>query len=60
VSAASRLVSTLFHRTIAKHRDDPFVNLIDTVNRTVLSRTRVATFPAGQTGWSLFDVLPLQ
>jgi DNA-binding beta-propeller fold protein YncE len=39
---------------------DPFVNLIDTVSRTVLSRTRVTTFPAGQTGWTLFDVLPLQ
>ena len=41
-------------------RGDPFVNLIDTVSRTVLSRTGVTTFPAGQTGWSLFDVLPLQ
>jgi DNA-binding beta-propeller fold protein YncE len=39
---------------------DPFVNLIDTVTRTVLSRTRITTFPAGQPGWSLFDVLPLQ
>jgi DNA-binding beta-propeller fold protein YncE len=41
-------------------KGDPFVNLIDTVSRTVLSRTRVATFPVGQTGWNLFDVLPLQ
>lgn len=39
---------------------DPFVNLIDTVGRTVLSRTRVTTFPVGQTGWNVFDVLPLQ
>jgi DNA-binding beta-propeller fold protein YncE len=39
---------------------EPFVNLIDTVSRTVLSRTRVTTFPLGQTGWNLFDVLPLQ
>ena len=39
---------------------DPFVNLIDTSARTVLSRTRVTTFPVGQPGWSLFDVLPLQ
>jgi DNA-binding beta-propeller fold protein YncE len=39
---------------------DPFVNLIDTVSRTVLSRTRVTTFPAGQAGWNLFDVLPLR
>jgi YVTN family beta-propeller protein len=39
---------------------DPFVNLIDTVGRAVLSRTRVTTFPAGQPGWNLFDVLPLQ
>jgi DNA-binding beta-propeller fold protein YncE len=39
---------------------DPFVNLIDTVTRTVLSRTRVTTFPAGQAGWNLFDVVPLQ
>jgi DNA-binding beta-propeller fold protein YncE len=39
---------------------DPFVNLIDTGSRSVLSRTRVTTFPVGQTGWNLFDVLPLQ
>jgi YVTN family beta-propeller protein len=39
---------------------DPFVNLIDTGSRTVLSRTRVTTFPVGQTGWNLFDVVPLQ
>jgi YVTN family beta-propeller protein len=41
-------------------RGDPFVNLIDTVSRTALSRMRVTTFPVGQTGWNLFDVLPLQ
>lgn len=29
---------------------DPFVNLIDPG----------ATFPVGQTGWNLFDVMPLQ
>jgi YVTN family beta-propeller protein len=39
---------------------DPFVNLIDTGSRTVLSRTRVTTFPVGQAGWNLFDVVPLQ
>jgi YVTN family beta-propeller protein len=39
---------------------DPFVNLVDTVGRTVLSRTRVTTFPVGQSGWNLFDVVPLQ
>lgn len=39
---------------------DPFVNLVDASARTVLSRTRVTTFPAGQTGWNLFDVMPLQ
>jgi YVTN family beta-propeller protein len=39
---------------------DPFVNLIDTASRTVLSRTRITTFPVGQAGWNLFDVVPLQ
>jgi len=48
------------HLLYSIDQGDPFVNLIDTVSRTVLSRTRVTTFPVGQTGWNLFDVLPLQ
>jgi YVTN family beta-propeller protein len=53
ISADGRLLYSI-------DRGDPFMNLIDTVSRTVLSRTRVTTFPVGQAGWSLFDVLPLQ
>ena len=53
ISADGRLLYSI-------DRGDPFVNLIDTVSRTVLSRTRVTAFPVGQTGWNLFDVLPLQ
>jgi DNA-binding beta-propeller fold protein YncE len=53
ISADGRLLYSI-------DQGDPFVNLIDTVSRTVLSRTRVTTFPVGQTGWNLFDVLPLQ
>jgi hypothetical protein len=41
-------------------QEEPLVNQVDTGARTLLSRTRVATFPAGQTGWNLFDVVPLQ
>jgi DNA-binding beta-propeller fold protein YncE len=37
---------------------DPFVNVIDTSARAVVSRTQVASFPAGA-GWALFDVVPL-
>jgi DNA-binding beta-propeller fold protein YncE len=53
ISADGRLLYSI-------DQGEPFVNLIDTVSRTVLSRTRVTTFPVGQTGWNLFDVLPLQ
>jgi DNA-binding beta-propeller fold protein YncE len=53
ISADGRLLYSI-------DQGDSFVNLIDTVSRTVLSRTRITTFPAGQPGWNLFDVLPLQ
>ena len=53
ISADGRLLYSI-------DQGDPFVNLIDTVSRTVLSRTRITTFPGGQAGRSLFAVLPLQ
>jgi YVTN family beta-propeller protein len=61
VSGATRLrISGDGRLLYSIDQGDPFVNLVDAVGRTVLSRTRVTTFPVGQTGWNLFDVVPLQ